>query len=246
MFLPDSKSAIHKAWLYRLLGAIYDSQILAGHLYFKGGTCAAMLGWLDRFSIDLDFDFIGQDREIKTVKKELEKIFTELGLTISDRSKKVPQYFLKYQTPAGERNTIKIDITYPPPKANVYQPYHFDDIDRIIYCQTIETMFANKLVAVLDRWEKNKAIAARDLYDIHHFFMNGYGYEQAVIVERRKQTAGQHLKELRKFIDKKVSQSLIDQDFNHLLAPDKFQKIRKVLKNEVLMFLRDAAEREEK
>jgi len=46
MILPNPKEAIHKSWLYRLLSAIYDNQILADSLYFKGGTCAAMLGYL--------------------------------------------------------------------------------------------------------------------------------------------------------------------------------------------------------
>ncbi len=244
MFLPNPKEAIHKAWLYRLLSAIYDSQILAGFLYFKGGTCAAMLGWLDRFSIDLDFDFVGEDKDLGIVRNEMEKVFTELGLIIKDKSRKVPQYFLKYPAVGSSaRNTIKIDATYPPPKSNIYAPHRFADIDRIIYCQTIETMFANKLVTVLDRWEKYHSIAGRDIYDIHHFFLNGRRYEEAVIRERRNQTSREFMKELVDFIDKKVSQTTIDQDINHLISPDKFQKIRQVLKKEVLMFLKDEAAR---
>ena len=47
---------------YRLLSAIYDNQILAGSLYFKGGTCVAMQGLLDRFSIDLDFDYVAKKK----------------------------------------------------------------------------------------------------------------------------------------------------------------------------------------
>jgi len=243
MFLPDSKQAIHKAWLYRLLAAIYDNQTLSGFLYFKGGTCAAMLDWLDRFSIDLDFDFVGKKKDLKTTQKELENIFKDLGLAIKDKSRKTPQYFLKYPAKSGARNTIKIDTTYPPPKTNVYQPLRFSDIDRIIYCQTIETMFANKLVTVLDRWEKHHSIAGRDIYDIHHFFLNGYKYEKAVIEERRKQPVGKFMKELFRFVDKKISQIVIDQDINHLISADRFQKIRKVLKREVLMFLKDEIQR---
>ncbi|MEK7560763.1 MAG: nucleotidyl transferase AbiEii/AbiGii toxin family protein [Patescibacteria group bacterium] len=57
--LPHPKDAAHKAWLYRILSGVYDNAVLAKLLYFKGGTCAAMLGYLDRFSVDLDFDFAG-------------------------------------------------------------------------------------------------------------------------------------------------------------------------------------------
>ena len=243
MFLPNPKEAIHKAWLYRLLAEIYDNQILAELLYFKGGTCAAMLGWLDRFSIDLDFDFVGKKRGLKTAQKEMENIFKDLGLTIKDKSRKTPQYFLKYPAKSGARNTIKIDTTFPPNKTNIYQPYKFSEINRIIYCQTIETMFANKLVTVLDRWEKHKSLAGRDIYDIHYFFLNGCGYEKAVIEERRKQPVIKFMQELLKFIDKKFNQKTIDQDINHLLSLDKFQKIRKFLKREVLMFLKDEIKR---
>ena len=77
MILPNKKDAIHKAWLYRLLSAIYDNKALAQYLYFKGGTCAAMLGWLDRFSIDLDFDCKAKGKDMLQLRKELESVFAE-------------------------------------------------------------------------------------------------------------------------------------------------------------------------
>ncbi len=244
MILPNPKDAIHKAWLYRLLSAIYDNKALASSLYFKGGTCAAMLGFLDRFSIDLDFDYMGEKEKIKILRKELEAVFDDLGLEIKDRSQKVPQYFLKYPAKPNSRNTIKVDITFPAPKANTYQAFKLDDIDRVIVCQTLETMFANKLVALIDRWERNKTIAGRDLYDIHHFFMQGFRYNEKVIIERRKnKDLVRFFQSLIGFIDKKINETIIDQDLNFLLSPDKFKKIRKILKKETLMFLGDELER---
>ena len=55
MNIPNKKDALHKAWLYRLLEAIADNQKLVKVMYFKGGTCASMLGWLPRFSVGQDF-----------------------------------------------------------------------------------------------------------------------------------------------------------------------------------------------
>ena len=243
MILPNPKEAIHKAWLYRLLSAIYDNQILANSLYFKGGTCATMLGFLDRFSIDLDFDYTGKKSDLKIVRKELENIFKKLGLVIKDKSKKTPQYFLKYESKPNQRNTIKIDTTFPPPKSNNYQAFSLNDINRIVICQTVETMFANKLVALIDRWEKSDSIAGRDLYDIHHFFMQGFSYNKEVIIERRNKDLISFFQELINFIEKKINQTIINQDINSLLLPDKFQKIRKVLKKETLMFLKDEIKR---
>ncbi|HHD80805.1 MAG TPA: nucleotidyl transferase AbiEii/AbiGii toxin family protein [Campylobacterales bacterium] len=239
MFLPNQKDAKHKAWLYRTLSAIYDDTFLADRLYFKGGTCAAMRNLLDRFSVDLDFDYMGEKEEFKIVRKRMENIFSELGLEIKDQSQKVPQYFLRYPTGQNQRNTLKIDISFPPPKTNKYEAVRVGEIDRIIYCQTIETMFANKLIALIERYERNKTIAGRDLYDIHYFFINNFRYSDEVIKERRQKKSIEFLRDLEKFINKKITQTVIDQDINTLVTPEKFQKIRKILKSETLMFIRD-------
>ena len=243
MILPKKQDAKHKAWLYRLLSTIYNDPYLASVLCFKGGTSAAMRGFLDRFSIDLDFDYLGKKTEIKETSKKLEKIFKKLGLEIKDKSLSVPQYFLRYPSKIGARNPLKIDITYPAPKSNKYETIRFKEIDRIITTQTIETMFANKLVALIERYEKNKSIAGRDLYDIHHFFFNGFDYNSEVIKERRQKKVIDFLIELVVFIKKEITQTIIDQDINHLIQYDKFKKLRLVIKKETLMFLNDEIER---
>lgn len=241
MILPDRKDAIHRAWLFRTLSAIYDDVFLTNVLYFKGGTSAAMRGLLDRFSVDLDFDFVGDDKDILKTRKKLKNIFKKLGLKIKDESKIIPQYFLRYPNNENERNTLKIDAATFKIKANKYEQVRLVDIDRIVTCQTIETMFANKLVALLDRYEKNKTIAGRDIYDIHYFFMNGYKYDTSIIEERRKVDTQVFFDELISFIEKKITNTIIDQDLNMLLPPQKFKQIRKVLKKEVLMFLKNSA-----
>ncbi|MBU0647157.1 nucleotidyl transferase AbiEii/AbiGii toxin family protein [Patescibacteria group bacterium] len=243
MILPNPKDAKHKAWLYRLLIGIYDNPVLSSSLYFKGGTCAAMCGFLDRFSIDLDFDFVAQKNEEEIIKKNLEKVFKNLGLEIKEKSQRVPQYFLKYPADKNERNIIKIDVAIPPLKSNKYELVKMAEIDRIIMCQTIETMFANKLVALIDRYEKNNSIAGRDIYDIHYFFFQGFRYNEKVIEERRKKSLAIFFKEIIEFIEKNIDETIINQDINMLLSYDKFNKIRKVLKSETLMFLRDEERR---
>ncbi|MFA4890763.1 MAG: nucleotidyl transferase AbiEii/AbiGii toxin family protein [Candidatus Gracilibacteria bacterium] len=238
MILPKQSDSVHKAWLYRLLSAIADDAFLTANLRFKGGTCASMMGIIDRFSIDLDFDLI-DSAVVPEMRVCLEKIFKKLDLKIEDQSKKVPQYFLKYEGAGGGRNTLKLDITFPPPKNNEYEPVRFTEIDRIIHCQTVSSMFANKLVTVIERFEKFGSIAGRDIFDIHTFFMKGFRYKPEIIEERTGKTAPEFLKILSDFIEKKVTQTVIDQDLNTLLPPERFRKIRGVLKNEVLMFLRD-------
>lgn len=244
MFLPDKKDAIHKAWLYRVLQEIADDNFLASMMYFKGGTCASMLGWLDRFSVDLDFDFVGEEKQIKQTKKHLEKIFERLDLEIKDASQKALQYFLRYQVKdKNQRNNLKIDTFFPPLKGNKYEPMRLIDIDRIIYCQTIKTMFANKMVALIDRFKKGRSIAGRDLYDIHHYFLHGYSYDVEIMENYANKKIAEFLQELLVFIKEKITQKIIDQDINFLLTPRKFQQVRKNLKNETLVFLQDEIKR---
>lgn len=243
LILPKPEDAVHKAWLYRVLSAIYDSASLAKVLYFKGGTCAAMLGYLDRFSVDLDFDFAGTRAEIPDTRTRLEAVFHDIELTIHDQSEIVPQYFLKYEAPEDRRNTLKIDVSFPPQRANTYEPKRFHEIDRIITCQTIETMMANKLVALTDRYERHEAIAGRDLYDIHRFFMKGYRYNAEVIRERTGKDIKKFFADLAAFIERHITEKIIAQDLNTLLPYERFSRIRKILKQETLLFLRDEMRR---
>lgn len=245
MILPDQKDAIHKAWLYRVLINFCDSPLLSSSLYFKGGTCAAMRGLLDRFSIDLDFDYVAEDDRLSDVRLEMESIFDDLGLEIKDRSKAVPQYFLRYKNyRENERNSLEIDVTLPPPRSNRYEPVRLVDIDRILYCQTADTMFSNKMVALVERHEKNGSIAGRDLYDLHHFFITGQDYNRDVILERRNiERVGDYLKLLLEFITNHFTERIISQDLNMLLPYKKFKSIRKTLINETIFLLRDEIER---
>lgn len=239
MITNNPQDAVHKAWLYRLLINIFDNNYLSQVLRFKGGTCASMLGYLDRFSIDLDFDYIGKKEDMEKTKKELKKIFNTLDLEIKDESKNVPQFFLRYKSSEKSRSNIKIDTTFPPPNSNIYEAQFFSDIQRTIYCQNIETMFANKLVAPLDRYKKKQSIASRDVYDIHTFFMKKFKYNKEVIIERTGKTVLEFFKELYQFIDKNLNNKMIDQDLNPLISYDKFKVIRKTLKQEVLMLINE-------
>ncbi len=239
MILPNPKDAIHKAWLFRTLTGISDDAFIASRIAFKGGTCAAMLGLLDRFSVDLDFDFTGEKKDIPETRRRMEIIFRNLSLIVRDQSKVALQYFLKYEAKEGERNTLKVDATFPPPKSNRYEARRFSEIDRIIFCQTPDTMLANKLVALMDRYDKHESIAGRDVYDIRHFFLNGLRYNEEVIRERTGKDTDIFFADLIKFIETHVTDKVINQDLNVLLPYDTFSRVRKTLKREMLMLLRD-------
>lgn len=237
MILPNPKDALHRGKLFQLLTEIADNQFLVNNLVFKGGTCAALMGKLDRFSIDLDFDI--KDRsKTEEIGNNLDKIIDTLNLEIKSKHTQYMQYILKYQAPDNYRNTLKIDLVNTPSKNDIYRSIHLADIDRYVVCQTVETMFSHKLIALHERYVKHKTVAGRDIYDIYHFFLNAYQYNSEIIKELTGMTADKYLKFLADFVDQKVDLTLINEDLNLLLGYKQFNVIRKTLKLEVLNMLR--------
>lgn len=238
MILPKPEDTFHKIQIFRLLTEILDSPTISHQVYFKGGTAGMMLRFLDRFSVDLDFD-LRLKAERPAIEKELKKIFKQLNLTVKQKSRGSLFYVVKYKSQSGLRNSLKLSMIDAPLKSNKYFFFKLNDIDRFANCQTKETMFANKLVEVTDRYKKHKVIAGRDIYDIHHFFMKGYQFIEAVIEERTGKKANSYLKELIAFIEEKVTDKVIREDLSSLLPYEKFNKLRKTIKNEVLLFLKE-------
>ena len=236
MILPKSIDAVHRFQLYRCLMALFDDSFISQSLFFKGGTCAAMLGYLDRFSLDLDFD-LKQKQDKKILDNKLKVIFKKLDYTVSRQRRNELFYVLKYALIKSGRNTIKLGITPMAAKSNRYGLFYLQELDRYARCQTIETMFAHKLVSMTDRFRKYKMVAGRDLYDIHHFFLQGYGYIKEVIQERTGKRPVEYFRGLADFIKKKVNDTIISEDLNYLLPIEKLPKIRKALKKETLVFL---------
>jgi predicted nucleotidyltransferase component of viral defense system len=227
---------LHKSYLNRLLMEIIDRPVLAHNLAFKGGTCSSMLGYLDRFSVDLDFDILKNANET-VLRNEFHQVFDHLGLKNAGEFDKVLFFQLRYPNDPGKRNTVKISGSNLKVVANQYKVQYFTEIDRLMNSQTIETMFANKLVAVTDRYELHKTIAGRDIYDVHYFFVHGYSYHAPVIQERTGLTPKDYFGKLIDLIKDHVNQTVINEDLNTLLSNNRFQQIRKILLPETLSML---------
>lgn len=242
MILPNPKDAVHRGQLYRLLIEIADDPFLSGQLIFKGGTCATMMGALDRFSVDLDFD-LKAEADKKLIRQKLEAIFEKLNLKVKDRKTRTVQYVLKYAAPENFRDTLHFDAVSAVSKSSAFAPVFLTDIQRYLLAQAVETMFAHKLVAVIDRYNRHRSIAGRDIYDMHYFFTHGFDYNRAVIKERTNLSPEEYLKKLEKFIQDRVTETIISQDLNTLLPYYKFSAIRKSLKAEVIAILKDEISR---
>lgn len=242
MILPRREDVFHKIQLYRLLSGVLDSNLLAKSVFFKGGTAASMLGFLDRFSLDLDFD-MKKGAPVKKIDNELIRIFQNLTLEVDKKSSRTLFYLLKYSSRPRLRNSIKLSLIDSQFKSNEYKPFYLAEIDRIAFCQTVETMFGNKLVAMTNRYKKNKTIAGRDLYDIHYFFLKGFQYNKNIIEERTGLKVKTYLEKLILFIDKNINEKVIGEDLNFLLPAENFKKIKKILKKETIMLLEDEIQR---
>jgi Nucleotidyl transferase AbiEii toxin, Type IV TA system len=230
------EDALHKSYLNRVLMEIIDQPLLAHNLAFKGGSCASMLGYLDRFSVDLDFDLIKAVDET-IIRDAFHRLFAYLDLKVVAEFDKVPFFQLKYSSSPGQRSTMKVSVNSIEVHSNQYKVQYLSEIDRLMNCQTVGTMFANKLVAVTDRYELHRTIAGRDIYDIHYFFMRGYKYHAPVITERTGQSPQDYFEKLTCFIRDHITQTILNEDLNTLLPPAKFQQIRKILLPETLSFL---------
>jgi predicted nucleotidyltransferase component of viral defense system len=227
---------IHKSTLHRLLMEIVDRPLMAQSLAFKGGSCAAMLGYLDRFSVDLDFDVLEGADEAE-LRKIFHQVFEQLGFSVTLEFEKVLFFQLRYPSSPGKRNSLRVGASNIRVESNQYKVQYFPEIDRLINSQTIETMFANKLVAVMDRYAQHQTIAGRDIYDIHHFFVQGYAYDGAVIRERTGMEPKEYFGKLIDFIREHVTQTIINEDLNSLLPNRQFQQVRKILIPETLAIL---------
>jgi hypothetical protein len=124
---------------------------------------------------------------------------------------------------------MKISASNITVNANLYQVQYLAEIDRLFTCQTVETMFANKLVAVMERYHIHQTVAGRDVYDIHHFFINRYTYHAPVILERTGLAPKVYFEKLIQFIKDQVTQTVINQDLKTLMPYKQFQQVRKIL-----------------
>lgn len=238
MFVPSNREIKHKNQLYILLKEILQDPLLSQNLMFKGGTYASLRGVLDRFSIDLDFDLPEKSKK-EDIRKRCYEIFKKLSLEIKDESRRHLQFFLKYQAPEGERNTLKLEINDDVSKYNEYEKVLLEQVNMYCNGHTLDTMFANKLIASKARYDKNGKIAGRDFYDIYKFFLQGLGINEKVIEERSGMEYVKYLKSLIAFIKKHLTKTLLNQDLNPLVKQKDLDKLLIHIKDDIVSFLKD-------
>lgn len=172
---------IHRQILFEILKDIF-SKDFSKNIAFKGGTACYFLHALDRFSTDLDFDIICETPEIEQKILDILKKYWEI--------KKGRNIILSY---SQNDDNIKIDLNRKIWKHNKYEILNFFWTD--IKVQKKSTIFANKLVALMERNTN------RDIYDVWFFMKNRWEINEEIIFERTNKTK----KELFEDIIKKLS-----------------------------------------
>jgi predicted nucleotidyltransferase component of viral defense system len=168
--------ATYKNILIRILKDIYSDITVAPLLGFKGGTAAYMFYSLNRFSMDLDFDLLDNEK-VDYVFERIGKIISEYGKIKSQRKKRFT-LFWELSSAQNNRN-IKVEIN----RRNFGSRYELATYFGIsMKVMVKEDMFAHKLVALVERSAK----ANRDIFDVYFFLKNQWPINKMIVETRTK------------------------------------------------------------
>ena len=160
----------HKIHLINILTILYKDTTAATRLGFKGGTAAMLFYKLPRFSVDLDFDFMGEvsKKEAGDMVEHLREILSKQYQVVDFRAKYHTLFLLVSYEKYQRRIKIEINTRKAP---NEYQPVNYYGV--AIPVLSLGDMIAHKLIALMDR----KVTANRDLFDAHFFLSSPHKTE---------------------------------------------------------------------
>lgn len=184
----------HKTNLTNILIDIYKDTNLGSSLGFKGGTAAMLFYDLPRFSVDLDFDFMGNINEINNIIEKITKLLSKKYI-IKNQSTKHNTLFWLVSYGSGEHN-IKLEIST---RDNSYNHYTKQNLYGVtVNVLDIKDMIAHKMVASTER----TSLANRDIFDIHFFL--GTNHASEINYQVIKIRTGKEPKEFYKFLLKNI------------------------------------------
>jgi predicted nucleotidyltransferase component of viral defense system len=220
----------HKLIMLKILKDIYSDIELASLLGFKGGTATYLFYELDRFSVDLDFDLIGE-----ADKKEKEKIFEKVK-KIALKYGDIKNDYIKRSTifmivSYGEADhNIKIEISTRKTNAK-YELKNFLGISMLVSSK--ESLLAGKLMALTNR----KKATPRDIYDIYHAFNQGWNIDEEYLKDRGEESLKEYLEKCVNFIEG-FPQNKMLVGMGDLIDEKQKAFIKNKLKKEVIFLLK--------
>ncbi len=217
----------HKLLLVSILKDIYTDMELATTLGFKGGTAHMLFYDLPRFSVDLDFNLLSQEKAKKVFQK-VRKILLRYG-RIKDEAEKHHGLICVLDYGAGNRN-LKIEISnrlFP----DSYEIKSYLSIPMLV--MTKKDMFAHKLCALLDR----KVFTSRDVFDVYFYMKDQTPVNKDIVELRMMMGFEEYMDACIEMIEQLSPKKLLD-GIGELIDEKLKSFVRTKLKQECLQFLR--------
>lgn len=182
---------IHESIMVQILKEVYSQTLFSSFLGFKGGTAAYLFYDLSRFSVDLDFDLLENNKD-DFILDGISKIIKNFGQLKEKYNKKNTLFFLLSYAP--EAHNIKIEISKRIKPRIDYEIKNYLGISMLVIKR--ENMFAYKLLALLDR----KKPANRDIFDVWFFLKNNWPINEEIIKTASSMELKNYLKKCFEFI----------------------------------------------
>ena len=217
----------HKFFLVSVLKDIYADTELATALGLKGGTAHMLFYGLPRFSVDLDFNLLKQNKS-KQVFDKVRKILLNYG-QIKDEAEKHFGLLLVLDYGEYERN-LKIEIS------NREFPDQYENKNYLgipIKVMIKPDMFAHKLCALLDR----DMLTNRDVFDVYYFMQQKTPINKAIIEKRMNTPFEKYVDKCISRIEKINSKSLLN-GIGELVDNSLKAFVRENLKGETIQLLK--------
>jgi hypothetical protein len=198
---------------------------------FYGGTCLRIFHGLDRFSEDMDFTLLKEDRSFNFEQyfQPVIDLFSVVGRKVEIKKKdkksfgKVESAFLKdntdvyditFQTERSIKVKIEVDIV-PPMKFSTEQKLLIQPMSFMTRCVSLPDLFAGKMHALVFRTWKSR-VKGRDWYDFEWYVRNGIELNFRHLQERIRQFNGRDMT-LNEFMDE-LNNRLAATDINQVKA----------------------------
>jgi len=223
----------HKNIMLRILKEIYSDTKISPLLGFKGGTAAYLFYNLSRFSVDLDFDLLDEEKE-EVVFSRIEEIVKKYGKIKEARKKRFNLFFLlSYKE---DSQNVKIEVNRRA-FGSQYELKSYLGISMLV--MKVEDMFAHKLAAMYERAEK----ANRDIYDVWFFLKNNWPINKKIVEERLGMSFIQALAACIARLEKMESRNILH-GMGELLDGKSKDWVRENLKKDILFLLKIKLEEE--
>lgn len=219
--------AKHKSILLQILKDVYSDTSIAPYLGFKGGTAALLFHGLNRYSVDLDFDLLDDEKET-VVFERLREIASGYGTVTESRKKRFN--LLNVISYAPDTQKIKVEVN----RRHFGSHYEMRTLLGISMLVMVQAdMFAHKLMAMFERVGKT----SRDVFDVQFFAKNGWEINRGIVEARSGISFKETLAACVSLLEKMDNRHILD-GLGEQLTPEQKDWARAKLKSDTIFQLR--------